>query len=215
MRTFLATSVLGAVLAGSLAVAQDKNAGPEPIIRENPAGELRTELRRLWSRQAEGTRHCIISSLAGLPDSGIVYRNLLKQQGEIAEFFRHHFGDEASTRLAELLRHHAAILADVVRAARGGNAEDLASQLERWDANGREVAGLLAGANPEWNRGRIEELILHHLDLAAEEISCRLKKDWVGDLGALEADRDHLLRFADVLTLGLARQFPDQFHDLP
>src|SRR5688572_17299355 len=103
MRTFFATAILGAVLAGSLAVAQDKSSERlEPVFRERPAGELRTELRRLWSKPLAATRHSILSSMAGLPDAGLAHRNLLKRQDELSLFFRAHLGVETSKQLAEL-----------------------------------------------------------------------------------------------------------------
>ena len=50
-----------------------------------------------------------------------------------------------------------------------------------------------------------------HLDLTTAEVVGRLQKDWAADIRAYDEGHDHMLMFADALTAGIAKQFPDQF----
>jgi len=42
-------------------------------------------------------------------------------------------------------------------------------------------------------------------------VTSRLKKDWVADEKAYDEGHTHMLMFADVLTDGIAKQYPAKF----
>jgi len=48
-------------------------------------------------------------------------------------------------------------------------------------------------------------------DLTTSEVTSRLKKDWVADEKAYDEGHTHMLMFADVLTDGIAKQYPAKF----
>jgi hypothetical protein len=39
----------------------------------------------------------------------------------------------------------------------------------------------------------------------------RLHKDWKADIAAYDKGHAHMMMFADTLTQGIAKQFPDKF----
>jgi len=49
------------------------------------------------------------------------------------------------------------------------------------------------------------------LALTTGEVVARLKKDWTADIAAYDQGDAHMLMFADVLTKGILKQFPDKF----
>ena len=59
---------------------------------------------------------------------------------------------------------------------------------------------------------KILKSMLHkHLDLILEAVNARLNKDWKADIDAYDRGEDHMINFADVLTDGIIKQFPEKF----
>lgn len=50
-----------------------------------------------------------------------------------------------------------------------------------------------------------------HLSLTTDEVVARLKKDWEGDIKAVDLNEEHLIHMADFLTDGIVKQFPNKF----
>ena len=70
-------------------------------------------------------------------------------------------------------------------------------------------AAFLSGANPNWSKKTLEEMLQKHLDLTTGEVVGRLKKDWEADIKVYDEGHEHMLMFADALTEGIAKQ-PDK-----
>lgn len=168
-------------------------------------------MRQLWEEHIVYTRNYIISDLADLPDKDAVAQRLLRNQDDIGNAIKPYYGDEAGNKLSALLRDHIMVATEVVTAAKGGDKAQLAAAQEKWTANGKEIAGFLSSANPNWPRATLEEMLQKHLDLTSGEVVGRLNKDWAADIKAYDEGHAHMLMFADTLTEGIAKQFPDKF----
>lgn len=173
--------------------------------------DLKMAMRQLWEEHITYTRNYIISALADLDDAGKVAERLLKNQDDIGDAIKPFYGDEAGKKLASLLRDHILIAADVVKAAKMGNNEELTKNQKRWLANADEIAAFLSGANPTWPKQVLMDMLHKHLDLTTAEVVGRLKKDWAVDIDAYDKGHDHILMLADSLTEGIIKQFPKKF----
>lgn len=172
---------------------------------------LKMTMRQLWEEHIAYTRNYIISAIAGLEDVDAVAERLLRNQDDIGAAIKPYYGDEAGSKLTELLRDHIMVATEVVAAAKAGNAEVLASSQERWNANGKDIAVFLSGANPNWSQGDLEAMLQKHLDLTTAEVVNRLGKDWAADVAAYDEGHAHMLMFADALSEGIVKQFPAKF----
>ena len=54
-------------------------------------------------------------------------------------------------------------------------------------------------------------MLQQHLDLLTDQVSSRLKKNWVAEMKAYDAGHDHMMMMADMLSEGIEKQFPDKF----
>jgi len=181
------------------------------MMLTKPAVELGQAMRKLWEDHVTFTRNFIISTLADLGDAGQVAERLLKNQDDIGNAITPLYGAEAGQKLAGLLRQHILIAADVVKAAKAGNASALDAANKKWSANADEIAAFLSAANPNWKREALADMLHKHLEYTTQEVVSRLKKDWRGDIEAYDKGHAHMLMFADMLTHGIVMQFPDRY----
>jgi hypothetical protein len=173
--------------------------------------DLRMAMRKLWEDHITYTRNYIISALADLEDAGKVAERLLKNQDDIGNAIKPIYGDEAGKKLAALLRDHILVATEVVKAAKMGKNEELAKANKKWESNADDIAAFLSGANPHWPKQDLVNMLYKHLTLTTGEVVSRLKKDWAADIDYYDKGHVHMLMFADVLTDGIVKQFPDKF----
>lgn len=189
--------------------SEGKSAGM--MICTQPGLDLRMDMRKLWEDHITYTRNYIISALGGLEDADKVAARLLKNQDDIGNAVKPFYGDAAGTKLSALLRDHILIAADVVKAAKMGNNEELTKANKKWEANADDIAVFLSGANPNWPRQTLADMLHRHLELTTGEVVSRLKKDWAADIDFYDRGHAHMLMFSDVLADGIIKQFPEKF----
>ena len=173
---------------------------------------LRNDMRQLWEDHIVWTRMVIVSFAADLPDLNPAIGRLLQNQGDIGDAIKPFYGDTAGNQLTALLRDHIFIAADVLAAAKAGDTEALTGALDRWYANGEDIADFLADANPEnWPRSEMRAMMREHLDLTTQEAVARLTGDWEADIAAYDAIHLQILEMADMLSTGIISDFPRRF----
>ena len=169
-------------------------------------------MRKLWEDHVTWTRLYIVSAVAGLPDAQPAAERLLRNQSDIGDAIKPFYGEAAGEGLTALLRPHILIAADLVKAAKAGDAAAVDAASARWSANADEIADFLSAANPtNWPKATLRAEMHHHLDLTLQEAQARLKGDWAADIAAYDAVHQHILGMADVLSGGIVRQFPRKF----
>ena len=124
-----------------------------------------------------------------------------KSRRDIGAAIIPYYGEAAGKKLAQLLRDHILIAADVAAAAKAGNGEQLASAQQKWQLNGDEIAASLSGANPHWGKEETRSMLRQHLTFTTNEVVARLKKDWAADIKAYDDGHVHMLMFADTLAV--------------
>jgi len=211
IKTRLSTlGVLAGLLIASVALAQ-----PTQEIKAVSSADLKMAMRKLWEDHITYTRNYIISAVAGLPDGDAVAARLFKNQDDIGDAMKPYYGDAAGKQLSALLRDHILIATEVVKAAKAGDKDPLAAAQKKWSANGKDIAAFLSAANTHWPKKDLEEMLQKHLDLTTEEVVGRLTKNWEADIEAYDDGHAHMLMFADLLTNGIVKQFPNKFTGWP
>ncbi|MDX8540561.1 hypothetical protein RFM23_23335 [Mesorhizobium abyssinicae] len=204
------------VLLSSLTAVSLAAAGPLSLLParagEPQSANVRAAMRKLWEDHITYTRNYIISALAGLQDTDEVAKRLLQNQDEIGDAVKPYYGDAAGKKLAALLKDHINIATKVVEAAKSGSKDKLSAAQDKWSANADDIAVFLGKANPNWPEKDLRHMLHKHLELTTGEVVGRLNKDWAADIKSYDEGHDHMLKFADMLTDGIAKQFPDKFN---
>jgi len=190
---------------------KSKRAGKMMLTKS--AVELRMDMRKLWEDHIIYTRNYIISALADLEDVGKIAERLLKNQDDLGNAIKPYYGDEAGNKLSALLRDHIVIATEVVKAAKMGNNEELTKNQKKWYGNADDIAVFLSGANPNWPKQALTDMLYKHLELTTGEVVSRLKKDWAADIEAYDKGHLHMLMFSDTVTDGVIKQFPKKFRN--
>jgi hypothetical protein len=188
-----------------------KGAKTDTMLCNKSVVDLRMAMRKLWEDHLIYTRNYIISALADLEDAGKIAERLLKNQDDIGDAIKPIYGDDAGKKLASLLRDHILVATEVVKAAKTGNNEELAKANKKWEANADDIATFLSGANPHWPKKDLVNMLYKHLALTTGEVVSRLKKEWAADIDYYDKGHEHMLMFADALTDGIVKQFPNKF----
>jgi hypothetical protein len=173
---------------------------------------LRRDMRQLWEDHIAWTRLAIISLTTESPDTGATVGRLLKNQTDIGNAVKPFYGTAAGNELTKQLRDHILIAADLIAAAKAGDAAKLADAQSRWTRNADGIATLLNSVNPRfWKLAALKAEMRKHLALTTEEAVARLQGDWNADVAAYDKIHHHILHLSDLLSAGLVKQFPKRF----
>jgi hypothetical protein len=211
----VATMLVGKYAMGAEKVMPEKKPDMEHKMMMPTKSQvmLKMAMRKLWEDHITYTRNYIISALAGLDDAPKVADRLMRNQQDIGDAIKPYYGKAAGDKLAGLLKDHISIAAEVVAAAKSGNKADLDKSQSKWKKNADDLAAFLSEANPNWPKKEMADMLYMHLDFTTQEVVARLHKDWVADIAAYDKGHEHMLKFADMLSHGIMKQFPDKFKE--
>jgi hypothetical protein len=169
-------------------------------------------MRRLWEDHITWTRLFIVSASADLPDKQATTERLLLNQKHIGDAIKPYYGRAAGARLTTLLREHILLAADLLGAAKAGDQAGVDRHSAAWYRNANEIADFLSRANPRnWKRGEMRRMMRKHLDLTLTEAVAHLGNDHRADIRSYDRIHRQILHMADMLSDGIAAQFPRRF----
>jgi hypothetical protein len=172
-------------------------------------------MRKLWEDHIVWTRQYIVSAatLPGdLADIGPTTDRLLANQVDIGNALKPFYGDAAGAQVTTLLRDHILTAAQLIAAAKSGDASGVNSATAAWYANAYDIAVALHGLNPKnWALADLDAMMKDHLDLTLDEAVARLQGRYADDIVAYDRVHAEILSMADMLSDGIIAQFPNRF----
>ena len=211
MRKYITISILACLVA---ACSSMQAPAPEPMasaMTSSSQASLNTAMRKLWSDHVFWTRLYIISAVNGAADTQATADRLLRNQADIGNAIVPYYGAAAGSKLTDLLRQHILIAVDVVKAAKANDQAGLKAADARWHANAADIATFLSGANPNWPRQAVLDMLNQHLALTTREAVDRLQKNYTDDVTNFDAIYNQAMMMADTLSSGIVKQFPNKF----
>lgn len=182
-------------------------------ISDSPESKcnLRMLERKLWIDHVLWTRSFIVSDIASLEDKNDVLHRLFKNQDDIGNSIKPYYGEEAGNKLAVLLREHIALAGKVLEAAKNKNKDELDKYNKLWYDNADKIADFLSSANPNYNNKELKDMLYKHLQFVTDEVVARLNNNWKDDIESFDKGEDHIINFADIISDGIIKQFPEKF----
>jgi hypothetical protein len=216
MRKFAIIPFLTLALACSSSSYDATTSQPQPAMSSAmPAmgqrAMLNEAMRKLWADHVVWTRLYIISAVNGAPDTQAAATRLLANQDQIGQAIVPYYGAAAGQKLASLLRDHILIAVDLVKAAKANDQPAFKAADARWHTNAADLATFLSGANPNWPRQAVLDMLNNHLALTTKEAVDRLQKNYTDDVTNFDAIFNQAMMMADTLSSGIEKQFPQKF----
>jgi hypothetical protein len=169
-------------------------------------------MRRLWVDHATWTRLFIVSFVSDVPDLQANTNRLLQNQVDIGDAVKPFYGREAGNELTELLTEHILTAADLLSAAKSGDAAAFDEARRAWYANARQISRFLHEANPRhWPLADLRSMMRTHLELTLREASHQLGGHYAASVADYDAVETEILHMADMLSSGIIAQFPKKF----
>ena len=204
---------LALAFASVSSVAQTP-ASSKGMAIENTAKAIafRNTMRQLWEEHIIWTRQVIVSQAAGLPDLDLAIARLMQNQVDIGNAVKPYYGEAAGNKLTTLLKEHIGLAAEILTAAKANDTAKYNDAKTRWYANADTIAVTLSALNPKyWSEAPMKFEMKKHLDTTLDEATARLHGDWKADIAAYDRVERHILMMADMLSLGIIRQYPNKF----
>jgi hypothetical protein len=173
--------------------------------------DLKEKSRKVWIEHAVWTRNYLYSNLFELENKGPTLTRLLRNQDDIGNLIKPYYGDAAGTRLSDLLKQHIVFGGRVIKSIKNKNQIEFEKTKVDFYRNADEIAEFLNSANPNWNRTDIQKMLHRHLDDVITNTTLIQNKDWINEIRAFDKGEENLINFADTITEGIIKQFPEKF----
>ena len=172
---------------------------------------LRLAMRKLWSDHVFWTREYVIAAIVGTPNANEAAARLLRNQEDIGNAIIPFYGQPAGAKLTDLLKQYIMGAVELVSAAKAGDQKKFAEADKKWTQNADEIAAFLSGANSNWPKKDVTDLLYLHLKLTKEEATAVLTKKWSDSVKKFDEIYTEIFVLADALTDGIIKQFPTKF----
>ncbi len=185
-----------------------KNCSGNCCPTETKKEEFRIAMRQLWNDHGTWTREYVLAALSDAPSTDLVAQRLLRNQDDIGNALVPLYGLAAGKKLAELLKEHILIDADLVKAAQKNDAKTLKTAGTKWHKNATDISQFLSKANPNIKFAHMQAMMFEHLRLLTGIVTSHLQKKWGDDIRLYDTYRNQLNKMADELAHALIKAFP-------
>lgn len=206
MKTMVTTLALMATLASSSSAMACDLCG-----KDDPVMGLRSTLQELWTDHMQWTYSTVDAFFHNPKGVDAQLARLLQNQQDIGAAIVPFYGQAAGDKLAALLTTHIQQAVPVLTAARDNDQTGLKTALDNWYANAQEIADFLSGANPNWPKEAMREMMKKHIDQTTGYAVDLLKNDYAAAVLKYDEASDHMVEMSMELSAGIVKQFPDKF----
>lgn len=192
---------------------KDEVTGPAiPALNSDSYKSLNAEMRKLWVAHMHWT-YATVDAFYNNPDALEAHLNtLLANQQDIGAAIAPYYGQAAGDTLAALLTTHISQAPAVLQAAKDNDQVALDAALADWYANAEDIADFLAAANPQfWQQSYMREEMKGHITQTTAYAVDLLQKDYTKAVADYETAFNHMMHLADILSEGIAKQYPGRF----
>lgn len=172
---------------------------------------LISKMRNLWEQHVFWTRLLIISILSNLNDLDATQTRLLRNPVDMGALFGKFYGPTVQKTVADLFTEHLVIGAQLITAFKNNDTASINKLNPLWYKNADEIAKAFSNFNPYYKEQEIKDMLYMHLDLTKNEVSLRLKGNYVEDVNNFDIIEKQALEMADYFSSGIVMQFPNMF----
>ncbi|RDS81800.1 hypothetical protein DWU99_15345 [Dyella psychrodurans] len=178
------------------------------------APKLHAALRTLWHGHLVATHDYAVAvhannSAKAAKAADAVVANAKQIADAVAGFY----GKDAGDGLLKLLAGHWSGVKALTDAAKAGDATGEQNAMSDLVSNGTAIAKFLAGANSNWTEGALQGALVMHVNDHKTQVDEMMSNAPAATQAKSWAEmQQHMNMIADVLSDGIALQFPDKAH---
>lgn len=174
--------------------------------------KLNTDMHKLWADHMQWTYATVDAFFHDNNSLNAKLERLLQNQQEIGNSIKPYYGEAAGNQLAQLLTEHIQLAVPVLTAAKNNDQAALNTALANWYANADDIAHFLTNANPnQWTKMEMEHMMKMHIDQTVGYSVDLLNNNSASAVQKYDEAFNHMMEMADMLSEGIAKQFPDKF----
>ena len=209
----LATASVNAQQVNHSSMKNDnKTSDMTKLIKKPKVLELNRAMRDLWYAHMYWTLITVDAYYNDPIGLNAKLNRLLQNQKDIGAAIVPYYGQAAGDQLAELLTEHITLAVPVLKAAKENDQVALDEAVKDWYANAKAIGTFLASANPEnWHAQDTQAALEMHITQTIAYSVSILKGEYSQSFGGFEEATRHMVMLADLLTEGIAKQFPEKF----
>lgn len=182
------------------------------LMKKPKVLELNRAMRDLWYAHMYWTLISVDAYYNDPRGLNAKLNRLLQNQKDIGAAIVPYYGQPAGDQLAKLLTEHITLAVPVLKAAKENDKAALDKAVKDWYANAKEIGRFLASANPKnWNARETQAALEMHITQTIAYSVSILKGEYSQSFGGFEQAMRHMVMLADLLTEGIAKQFPEKF----
>lgn len=190
----------------------DVHAGAQPAAHAaDQQVALYSTMRSLWAQHMEWTYATVVAFADDSPALQPTIDRLLRNQSDIGSAVATYYGAPAGDQLTGLLVDHIKGAVPVLAAAKTGDEAALGRAVTAWYANAQAIADFLATANPAWKKADLRQMMKGHITQTIAYASEVLGGNFEAAIRDYDEAELHMQDMADLLSHGIAEQFPDRF----
>jgi hypothetical protein len=146
-----------------------------------------------------------------LSDADATAARLLRNQEDIGDAVASYYGKDAGKKLTALLKEHIMIAVELLAAAKAKDDKAVTKHSKTWTKNADDIAAFLSGANPNWPKATVQDLLHLHLELTTKEAVAYRDHKWNEAIGLVDDVYNEIYTLSDALADGIVAQFPAKF----
>ena len=187
---------------------------PEPPIFlwvSKEEQNLNNYLRLLWAQHAYWARIAMQGMILDSPDVPSDANRLMQNPKDFEIALQTFYGNNVAANFAELLNQHIALTNEFLMAAKEDRSAAAADAEKRWNENADQIADFLGNINPNWSAEEWKQLLYDHIVLLKNDICNMLSGNFDDSIGTFTDVESGVLEMADIMTLGIVKQYPQYF----
>lgn len=187
------------------------NYGKNNICISNKQINLIRQMDLVWEQHIMWTRMLLISIAESLKDLDATQSRLLENPKDIANVFKEYYGNNVANIIQKLLTEHLVIGKELIIALKNNEQLKAKELNKKWYKNADEIAEAFSSINPFYNIEEIRKMLYEHLYLTTNEVSNRLKGNYLQDIKDYDLVQKEILRMSEFFVNGIVKQFSNKF----
>lgn len=175
------------------------------------AADLRAKMDSLLVEHAQLASANNIAIIAGTPESTQVAVQVDKNSNDLADLIGTYYGPDVRKKFYDSWKTQIAHLADYANAAKKNDKAGAATANQALTSDAQSIANLLTTANPQYSVGDLTTAFSDHTNNIKAITDSYFAKDYAAATAGIRTATAHVQKIGDYLTVGIVKQYPNQF----